>query len=295
MGNQFVDGNNNREASGRTSNISGIQKSLFQKPKPKPALPAVAVAVPAPAPTMHRSSVPTLVPVVKNTSTTSNKESHNFDTSNPNAKLNTTKPMMMRSSRAVSPLVRSTILISGLLSNETPPNLRTSVADDQRSASAMRGRATTPTAKPRRQSCSPSVARGRKQQQQPQPQPQPQPHEATNVRTASTKDKEINNNKGGGGGVMGSRMVDKLMNARRSSANTTTTITATTTTSRDRFKDTKPKYYSRPNLLTTTTTSTTHDQGIQSRSNSLGFGRMAISKTTNYKSITDTKRGRIIN
>ncbi|PON38306.1 hypothetical protein PanWU01x14_313650 [Parasponia andersonii] len=295
MGNQFVDGNNNREVSGRTSNISGIQKSLFKKPKPKPKpkptptpeVPAAAVAVPAPAPTMHKSSVPTLVPVLKNTST-SNKESHNFDKSNSNTKLNTTKPMMMRSSRAVSPLVRSTILISELLSNETPPNLRTSVADDQRSASAMRGRATTPTAKPRRQSCSPSVTRGRKQQ--------PHPHEATTVRTASTKDQEINNNNNnkGGRGVMGSRMVDKLMNARRSSANTTTTTTTTTSSrDRDRFKDTKPNY-SRPNLLTTTTTTTTRDQ-VQSRSNSLGFGRMAISKTTDYKSVIDTKRGLIIN
>ncbi|KAJ4824763.1 hypothetical protein Tsubulata_024395 [Turnera subulata] len=115
-----------------------------------------------------------------------------------------TKPI----SRGVSPSVRSTIpaQIPGF-SNETPPNLRT-----DRATSATRGRPVAnptmpntqqkpePAAKPRRQSCSPSVTRGRK--------------ETTSANlTTQLKGKVLSGNNGNQ--IFGSRMVDKVMNARK--------------------------------------------------------------------------------
>lgn len=105
-------------------------------------------------------------------------------------------------SRGVSPLVRSTIPAQiPEFSNETPPNLRT-----DRSTSATRGSSVLhhkpaepvpSTAKPRRESCSPSVMRGRK---------------------VESKQESSSQAKGNGTHVLGSRMVDKVMNARKSGA-----------------------------------------------------------------------------
>jgi len=92
-------------------------------------------------------------------------------------------------------------------SDEAPPNLITSVAVIQgRATSATRGRPGTGTpatvepkaenAKVRRQSCSPSVTRGRK---------------------VETIEPKANNSTGNGTLVIGSRMVERMMNARRSS------------------------------------------------------------------------------
>ncbi|KAL4570305.1 hypothetical protein LXL04_025957 [Taraxacum kok-saghyz] len=117
--------------------------------------------------------------------------------------------------RGVSPLVTSRIpvRIPGF-SDETPPNLRT-----DRSTSASRGRlVNTPMAAPqkpevlsmrgRRQSCSPSVTRGRKVA--------PTSEESTNTMAASQKGNNNRMFQGNGGQFLGSRMVDKIMNARKS-------------------------------------------------------------------------------
>ncbi|XP_011015874.1 PREDICTED: uncharacterized protein LOC105119429 [Populus euphratica] len=109
--------------------------------------------------------------------------------------------------RGVSPSVRSTIAaqIPGF-SNDTPPNLRT-----DRATSATRGRpvAANPTAsvrqkqdpapRPRRQSCSPSVTRGRK--------------ESNEENLTTSKGIIVTGNNGAQ--IFGSRMVDKVMNARK--------------------------------------------------------------------------------
>ncbi|KAF3631083.1 hypothetical protein FXO38_15183 [Capsicum annuum] len=124
--------------------------------------------------------------------------------------LNTTRPK----SRGVSPAGRPKILGAQFpgFSNETPTNLRT-----DRSLSANRGRpnqstnqrpvsssssssstsSSLPSTKPmRRQSCSPSVTRGRQQE----------------ISTTSTKPQHGN----GTTQVLGSKMVDKFLNARKS-------------------------------------------------------------------------------
>ncbi|XVE60703.1 hypothetical protein DITRI_Ditri05aG0149300 [Diplodiscus trichospermus] len=113
------------------------------------------------------------------------------------ASANKTKPK----SRGVSPLARSTIPVQFLgFSDETPPNLKT-----DRSTSATRGRPQptgAPTAtvvvqqkaaepKTRRQSCSPSVTRGRRVE----------PKKETK-----------------GAPILGSKIVEKVMNARKSSS-----------------------------------------------------------------------------
>jgi len=116
-------------------------------------------------------------------------------------------------SRGVSPLVRSTIPAQiPEFSNETPHNLRT-----DRSTSAARGRLGNPihsvhhkpepSIKPRRESCSPSVMRGRK----------------VESKQESSSRGNVTAQKGGvltgnGTHVFGSRMVDKVMNARKSGA-----------------------------------------------------------------------------
>ncbi|XP_052187082.1 uncharacterized protein LOC127797922 isoform X2 [Diospyros lotus] len=114
-------------------------------------------------------------------------------------------------SRGVSPRpVRSTVAaqIPGF-PDETPPNLRT-----DRSSSTSRGRSGNPNVpsvqqktelnpKTRRQSCSPSVTRGRKVEPKQE------------VTTTSERGKIQTGN---GKQILGSRMVDRLMNARKTSA-----------------------------------------------------------------------------
>lgn len=126
---------------------------------------------------------------------------------NPNFPKNPIKdPRTSPKRRGVSPLVRSSKVpyqIPGF-SNETPPNLRTN-----RSASATRGRSvnTTQTAnqklhstcKIERQSCSPSTNRDR---------------EGNNDENKTGQKEKIQT--GNGTLVLGSRMVEKLMNARKS-------------------------------------------------------------------------------
>ncbi|KAK4425005.1 hypothetical protein Salat_1694100 [Sesamum alatum] len=111
-------------------------------------------------------------------------------------------------SRGVSPFVRPKI--PGF-SDETPPNLRTT----NRPASATRGRPTnenlsTPqkqdaSLKIRRQSCSPSVSRGRKLEAD---------GNTTDQTNAASKARQAGNR----AQVLGSRMVDRFMNARISNA-----------------------------------------------------------------------------
>ncbi|XP_038703827.1 uncharacterized protein LOC120000026 [Tripterygium wilfordii] len=134
------------------------------------------------------------------------QQTTDFITSN----LSKTKPK----SRGVSPLVRSTIpaptVVPPGFSTETPSNLRT-----DRSTSATRGRPPNsalvallnnqkpevepPISKPknRRQSCSPSVTRGRR------------------VVAVVESKPESSQTAGNGTQFMGSRMVEKVMNARK--------------------------------------------------------------------------------
>ncbi|KAJ0446212.1 uncharacterized protein LOC110923644 [Helianthus annuus] len=121
--------------------------------------------------------------------------------------------------RGVSPVVTSRITQIPGFSDETPPNLRT-----DRSISATRGRVVNQTTrnaltvasqKPevsnmraaRRQSCSPSVTRGRKVA-------------PTSEESMATVNALKGSNRmfqtGNGAQILGSRMVDKLMNARKS-------------------------------------------------------------------------------
>ncbi|GMN46849.1 hypothetical protein TIFTF001_016026 [Ficus carica] len=131
-------------------------------------------------------------------------------------------------------------------SNETPPNLRT----EQRSSSTTRGRgafAVPPpprveeaTVKTRQKSCSPSVTRGRKVE------PIAAMNNNNNNNNNKQKQQETNRNSKGTV-VLGSRMVEKVINARKSNNyNNNNTITSSGTSSNIRLKDTKPAdYYSR--------------------------------------------------
>lgn len=126
---------------------------------------------------------------------------------NPNFPKNPIKdPRTSPKRRGVSPLVRLSKVPSQIpgFSNETPPNLRTN-----RSASTTRGRSVNATettnqkldsaCKIERQSCSPSTNRDRKGN--------------------SDENKIVQKEKiqtGNGTLVLGSRMVEKLMNARKS-------------------------------------------------------------------------------
>ncbi|XP_058094384.1 uncharacterized protein LOC131240276 [Magnolia sinica] len=134
------------------------------------------------------------------------------DTNSPKQRANVSDPKPR--SRGVSPMVRSRIpaTIPGF-SDETPPNLKTTISD--RSTSASRGRPANSTAdvkqdigKQRRQSCSPSVTRGRK----------PEIGQESKGKIAT----------GNGSLLLGSRMVEKVMNARKSNG--------------PDEKDPKPKY-----------------------------------------------------
>ncbi|EXC25315.1 hypothetical protein L484_003749 [Morus notabilis] len=121
-------------------------------------------------------------------------------------------------------------------SNETPPNLRT----EQRSSSATRGRAAAavaPPTRPRQKSCSPSVTRGRK---------------AEPILTVN-KNKLLQAQEKNTSMVVGSRMVEKVMNARKSAIISSSTNNNTSSiiniNAGHRLKlDTKPNYWnSRPN------------------------------------------------
>ncbi|KAL7252351.1 hypothetical protein ACSBR1_007020 [Camellia fascicularis] len=120
-------------------------------------------------------------------------------------------------------------MITTVLSDQAPPNLRT-----ERSSSASRGRyenqtlanihqKTEPVPKTRRQSCSPSVTRGRKVE------PKPENTSTTGAITTATattitetattiSQKGRTQLAGNGTQILGSRMVDKFMNARKSIA-----------------------------------------------------------------------------
>ncbi|KAL0456358.1 UNVERIFIED_CONTAM: hypothetical protein Slati_0975000 [Sesamum latifolium] len=138
------------------------------------------------------------------------KESHlNFPASNLSKSMGTEPNSSAKpKSRGLSPFVRPKI--PGF-SDETPPNLITT----NRPASATRGRPTnqnlsTPqkqetSLKIRRQSCSPSVTRGRKL-------------EADRITTDQTNAVGKARQAGDRAQVLGSRMVDRFMNARISNA-----------------------------------------------------------------------------
>nr|XP_010927925.1 uncharacterized protein LOC105049853 [Elaeis guineensis] len=114
--------------------------------------------------------------------------------------------------RGVSPLVRSTIPATILgFSSETPPNLITTASViPSRASSATRGRPGNPilgsveskleNGKSRRQSCSPSVSRGRKVDIG---------SDGVQNLTAKRRTQAVNKTF-----VVGSRMVEKVMNAR---------------------------------------------------------------------------------
>ncbi|EYU41058.1 hypothetical protein MIMGU_mgv1a018183mg [Erythranthe guttata] len=105
---------------------------------------------------------------------------------------------------------KNSIPVKGLSDNTPPNNLRTTT--NHRPASTTRGRSTNQNYLPagpqkedassnmRRQSCSPSVTRGRK------------------VVDSDNKSQQQGGNRGGGGQVLGSRMVDRFMNARINSS-----------------------------------------------------------------------------
>ncbi|KAF5482302.1 hypothetical protein F2P56_002884 [Juglans regia] len=176
---------------------------------------------------------------------TSNRPSKNTATDPPK-----TKPRSSSSTRGLSPLVRSRIPAQiPDFSNETPPNLRT---DNDRSISATRGRPANPIlpvqqksdppANPRRQSCSPSVTRGRKVVLESKQADSSEGN--NNIVTAQRGRTTLTGN------VLGSRMVDKVMNARKSGAE---------------GRESKPK-----------------SRGFNNKAadQSSGFGRMMQSKTT---------------
>ncbi|KAL0542417.1 hypothetical protein IC582_022524 [Cucumis melo] len=109
-------------------------------------------------------------------------------------------------SRTTSPIVRSTIASQiPEFSNETPPNLRT-----DRSSSVTRGRQPGNVEKsetnPRRQSCSPSVTRGRKVEAAKQ-----EKNRGGNLSNDQRRTESTN--------ILGSRMVERVMNARKGIGN----------------------------------------------------------------------------
>ncbi|THF95890.1 hypothetical protein TEA_024398 [Camellia sinensis var. sinensis] len=136
----------------------------------------------------------------------------------------------MKPRSRLSPLVRSSVPAQiPVFSDQAPPNLRT-----ERSLSASRGRyenqtlaniyqKTEPVPKTRRQSCSPSVTRG------PKVEPKPENTSTTGAITTATattitetattiSQKGRIQLAGNGTQILGSRMVDKFMNARKSIA-----------------------------------------------------------------------------
>ncbi|XP_038907224.1 BUD13 homolog [Benincasa hispida] len=120
---------------------------------------------------------------------------------------NTAKPKANPNprSRTTSPIVRSTIASQiPEFSNETPPNLRT-----DRSSSVTRGRqpgtGEKSEANSRRQSCSPSVTRGRKVEGK------QEKNRGGNLSNDQRRNESTN--------ILGSRMVERVMNARKGIGN----------------------------------------------------------------------------
>ncbi|KAK9137497.1 hypothetical protein Sjap_008091 [Stephania japonica] len=191
---------------------------------PKPKIPSRSVTPGVPRPTPLAPTRPLIRPRTPNAIRVQQAPrpelapkiiQSNNKYSNSAAKL----PAKFKSSgREVSPLVRSQTPFSsnpvGFSDHgETqppPPNLRTN-----RSSSASRGRPLNPTSAtlihpkqesvvtPRRQSCSPTLARGRKT-------------EDNNILVDKNSMKEKNLVGGNGSLVFGSKMVEKVMNARKS-------------------------------------------------------------------------------
>ncbi|KAK2635115.1 hypothetical protein Ddye_029907 [Dipteronia dyeriana] len=224
------------------SNTNGRPKS--PKPKPKPTMRYVTPTHETQnSLTQTNNSKPTMsstsnnpknntkpTNVIGNTSRVVNMDFLTSNISKNSSNSNIVAKTKARS-RGVSPSSKrsSTLIIPTDIpgfSNETPPNLMTDIT---RSTSATRGR---PTAAPsssaadrfnrstsatRRQSCSPSVTRGRKLTTDPKQQDQVQ------IQAGKTR----NSNNSIGTQFLGSRMVDKIVNARsksdRESSSTTTT------------------------------------------------------------------------
>lgn len=155
------------------------------------------------------STDPTIKRNNNKTKSTNLKEScTDYLTSNlskPKAKSN---PNPNPRSRTTSPIVRSTIASQiPDFSNETPPNLRT-----DRSSSVTRGRQVGTEQKPeaininsRRQSCSPSVTRGRKVEVK------QEINRGGNLSNDQRRTESTN--------IIGSRMVERVMNARKGNKN----------------------------------------------------------------------------
>ncbi|KAK1438290.1 hypothetical protein QVD17_04097 [Tagetes erecta] len=212
------------------SNAAGKPKT----PTPKPRIPARSVTPSGRSSSLfidQKKNIKTppipLIPSVNKTSTATDKPNTAQSISKPSSERDSRFNLMgsnpsrtTQKPRGVSPLVTSRITQLPGFSDETPPNLRT-----DRSISASRGRNVNQTAqntlmgtsqKPdvssmrsvRRQSCSPSVTRGRKVA--------PTSEESTitvNAQKGSSRMLQTSN----GGQFLGSRMVDKIMNARKSS------------------------------------------------------------------------------
>ncbi|XP_030540712.1 uncharacterized protein LOC115748379 isoform X2 [Rhodamnia argentea] len=133
------------------------------------------------------------------------------------ADLNSIRPSSINNKRGMSPLTRSTIpaQFPGF-SNETPSNLR-----KDRPASTSRGRPSNnlkpsvtpqppePSAAQRRQSCSPSVTRGRKLE--------PKSGNVTGITAPSLQPHQrgTSQTRQGSQVLLGSRMVEKVLNARK--------------------------------------------------------------------------------
>ncbi|XP_059627199.1 uncharacterized protein LOC132269989 [Cornus florida] len=223
--------NGNSEA---TMASSGRPKSPNPNPnpKPKPKVPPKSVTPsgrptnissqntkfkPLPNQKMNQSTTdlmkkPNVILTTTPKPTKQRESNPNFLTSNLSKSIGTDSKSKPKS-RGVSPLVRSTIpaQIPGF-SDQTPTNLRT-----DRASSATRGRPGNqampivwkpePITNPRRQSCSPSVTRGRRVEQKQESEGNVSAQKESRVQAA-----------GSGTQVLGSRMLDKFMNARKLSA-----------------------------------------------------------------------------
>ncbi|KAI3501677.1 hypothetical protein L1887_29631 [Cichorium endivia] len=206
----------------QTSNVEG--RSKFTNPKPR--IPARSVTPSGRSTSLFTDQkkniktapIPLISNVNKITDVTNKSNNTTSSMSNQSKSITNSSTRITPKARGVSPLVTSRIpvRIPGF-SDETPANLRT-----DRSTSASRGRLvnnqSTQTSAPqkaevlnvrgRRQSCSPSVMRGRKVA--------PTNEESINTLTGQKGSNRMFQS-GNGGQFLGSRMVDKIMNARKSS------------------------------------------------------------------------------
>ncbi|KAL9162496.1 hypothetical protein ABFS82_07G093500 [Erythranthe guttata] len=191
-------------------NSQGTKTSSIPiSPKPKPKLPQrhkTPNARPSISPSFENKNMksPPIINKKKSTpikSTVNEKIHPNFPSSSSNLSKNTTTIETNSST--------NNLKNRGLSDNTPPNNLRTTA--NHRPASTTRGRSTNqnlPTgpqkqdtnSNMRRQSCSPSVTRGRK------------------VVDSDNKSQQEVGDRGGGGQVLGSRMVDRFMNARINSS-----------------------------------------------------------------------------